>query len=74
MSDAPHAGFDPDNPDTWIDPPPGTEEARKPNGASTERGTLFGRLRVLQTSDLDTAGARAYLLKGLIAHSDEVGR
>jgi putative DNA primase/helicase len=38
MSDAPHAGYDPDDADTWIDPPPGTDEARerqrkrKPNG------------------------------------------
>jgi hypothetical protein len=37
MNDAPFTGFDPDRPETWIEEPPGTDEARqkqkrRPNG------------------------------------------
>ena len=38
--------------------------------SNTERGRAFGRLTVLSVADIDTAGRRDYLLKGIISPAE----
>jgi AAA domain len=42
MNDAPQAGYDPNDPNTWIDPPPGTEKGQRQNGP--DHSAQFGRI------------------------------
>lgn len=63
------------DPDTWIEPPTGTEGAlnrlrqqRRMNGNGRDNiGTQVGHLRVLSVDDLLTLPPRDYLLKGVFS-------
>jgi hypothetical protein len=56
-----------DNPEAWINPPPGTERERQRRKGNGRNGTQVGRLRVLSVDDLLALPPRDYLVKGVFA-------